>query len=68
MCEFYQQMGPINVGMMDDFMKTGQCNFAFAQKSFDNYQQSWLIRKGDQNIEFYNRAYIPTCFLHFPLF
>ncbi len=41
---------------MEDFRDTGKCNFAVAQKNFDNYHQSWLIRKGDRNAEFYNRA------------
>ncbi len=43
--------------MMEDFRKTGQCSFGLVQKSFDNYHQSWLVRKGDPLTEFYNRGY-----------
>ena len=57
-CVFYQQTGPIKVGMMDDFRKTDQCNFAFAQKSFDNYPMTWMTRKRDPLMEMYNRGYI----------
>jgi len=54
---FLQQNGPISLGMMNDFRKTGQCDFALAQKSFDHYHAAWMIRKGDLYAEFYNRAY-----------
>ena len=52
-----QPIGPMAAVMMEDFRKTGQCNFGLAQKSFDNYHQSWMIRKGDPMIEIFNKGY-----------
>ena len=42
--------------MMEDFQKTGECSFALVQKAFENYLESWLVRKGDPFQKFYNQG------------
>ena len=51
--------------MMEDFRQTGKCNFAIARKNFDNYHESWLVRKEDRYAESYNMAYTILLGQHF---